>query len=275
VKLYLGCGNDKKKGYINCDISPSVISGKATNVLKFNGERVVIGSTPQHIEYEHLERYAYAKKFVKNKIVLDIACGTGYGSAKLSEYGAKKVIAGDIFSNAIKYAKKNYKRNNVEFKILDCEKINLPNNSIDIVISFETIEHIPNYIKFIQEVKRVLKQNGTFICSSPNKKITSPFTKNPLNSFHVKEFKIEELSKILDKEGFEILKIIGQSFVNNNLKFKIKNFIRSYFGFTAKFYKMFLKSTTCFESAKNVNNISNILNSKLEPTYFILVTKKK
>jgi len=244
--------------------------------MKFDGERVVLNdTTPNHLMDEHLNRYIFAKKFIKNKIVLDLACGTGYGSFELAKSGAKKVIGGDISKETIDYACKKYKRKNLSFFQMDAKNTNLVDNSVDVLVSFETIEHIPNYEKFLMEAKRVLKSGGLFICSSPNKVITSPFTRKPINTFHIKEFKINELIKIIRHLNFKDIEAFGQSFVDNNLKFKTKNFIRSYFGFTSKFYKKFLKLGNSFESAKNVNKIRKINKIDLVPTYFILVAKRK
>lgn len=244
--------------------------------MKFDGERVVINdTTPSSLIQEHLGRYLFAKPFVKNKTVLDIACGTGYGSFELAKSGAKKVIGGDISKKAIDYASQKYKRDNLLFRKLNGQSIDLSESSVDVVISFETIEHIPNYRKFLSEVGRVLKGDGLFICSSPNKKITSPYTKKPLNSYHIKEFKINELSRILDREGFENIETFGQSFVNNNWKFKLKNLVRSYAGFTRGIYRKFLKSGGSSESKGYLNKILKLRDGKLDPTYFILIANKK
>lgn len=244
--------------------------------LKFDGERVVLNdTTPEYLIKEHLDRYLFAKKFVKNKTVLDIACGTGYGSFELAKSGAKKVIGGDISKEAIDYATQKYIKNNLSFKEMSAESIDIQDNSIDIVVSFETVEHLPNYKKFLIEVERVLKSGGLFICSSPNKIITSPFTKKPLNSFHIKEFKVKELMSLLKNNKFVDVEVFGQSFVKNNLRLWVKNFIRSYLRFAIKFYKNFLNLNKSFDSAKNVNEIRKIRKKDLEPTYFILVAKKK
>ncbi|MEA3414147.1 MAG: class I SAM-dependent methyltransferase, partial [Nanoarchaeota archaeon] len=109
--------------------------------LKFDGERVVPNkTTPNHLLKEHFDRYLFAKKFVKDKVVLDIACGTGYGSFELSKSGAKKVIGGDISDDAISYATEKYKRKNLSFKKINGESMGILTNAIDLVVSFETIE---------------------------------------------------------------------------------------------------------------------------------------
>ena len=181
--------------------------------LEFTGERVVPGKTPYKTYQEHINRYAFASKFIKNKIVLDVASGTGYGSYYLIKIGAKKVIGLDILSDAINYAKNTYKNQNLNF--IQGDSINLPfhNKSFDVITSFETIEHIKEYDKFLKECWRVLKNSGLFICSTPNKKISSPHTKLPLNPFHVKEFFPEEFYEIINKH-FVNTRLYGQENIN-------------------------------------------------------------
>src|SRR4029453_6994984 len=101
--------------------------------------------------------------------VLDAACGVGYGSYILANSGAHWVTGIDVSEDAISYAKKHYAQSNVTFKKCDAEQLSLLGEVFDIVISFETIEHLNQPRKFIQEVHRSLKRGGLFICSTPNK----------------------------------------------------------------------------------------------------------
>ena len=135
----------------------------------------------------------FASKFVANKVVLDVACGAGYGSNYLITCGAKEVLGVDLSKNAIEYAKNHYSKKNLYF--LQGNAVSLPfhNNFFDVVVSFETIEHINEYEKYLEEIKRVLKPRGIFICSTPNIK----YTQHPY--FHVKEFYPEEFFSLLEK----------------------------------------------------------------------------
>ena len=141
---------------------------------------------------EHKIRYLFAKKFVKNKIVVDVACGNGYGSKILKEAGAKYVFGIDKNKKAVEYARKNYMAANVNFSVGDGEKMSIDSKSIDVVISFETIEHLKNPIFFLKEIKRVLKLNGILVLSTPNREFS--YEDNP---FHLKEYTLNELNLIL------------------------------------------------------------------------------
>lgn len=238
----------------------------------FTGERVILNkTTPKGIIQNHLERYNFAKNFVKGKTVLDLACGTGYGSEILLLAGAKKVFGGDISEAAIKYAKKNYSRPGLNFLIMNAENIPLEDNSIEVVVSFETIEHLPNYEKFLSEVKRVLKKGGTFICSSPNKLVNSPFTKKPLNKYHFKEFKLKELKKIFEDCGIKIKSIYGQSFFYTSLFFYVKKFMASYFPLLSKIKKAFVEKTRVDNKDSRIYKLDKF--KKEKPTFFIIISK--
>jgi SAM-dependent methyltransferase len=107
--------------------------------------------------------------------------------------GAKKVVGIDNSAESIEYCKKNYKKDNLEFKTEDCEKINL-DDIFDVVISFEAIEHLKNQDSFVSEVKRLLKDDGVFIVSTPNKE-TYPSG----NPYHFREFTESEFKSFLGK----------------------------------------------------------------------------
>ncbi len=169
-------------------------------------ERLVIDEEKQgNIIYnEHLIRYQFASRLVQGKIVLDIACGSGYGSKMLAEAGATKVIAMDASELAINNAKKNFQNNNIEYKRGDATKIALEKNSVDLVVSMETIEHLSDVDGFLQELARIIKDEGIVLISTPNKVVS----KNK-NSFHFQEFTKEEFENVL-KEYFQYYKIIDQ-----------------------------------------------------------------
>lgn len=144
---------------------------------------------------EHLHRYALACDLVKNKTVLDLACGEGYGSNLLAAY-AQKIVGVDIDSSIIKQAEKKYRQSNLVFLEGGAEKIPCESNSIDVVISFETLEHVSGQDKMMKEFKRVLKPDGIILISTPDKKNYSdiPQFKNP---FHKKEWYAEEFYQFM------------------------------------------------------------------------------
>lgn len=160
---------------------------------------------------EHLHRYAIAKQYVENKIVLDIACGEGYGSHLLASR-AHQVIGVDIDETTIRNATKKYKKNNIEFLVGSTSEIPLQNQSVDIVISFETIEHHDEHNQMMIEIKRVLKPNGILIISTPDK-LTYSDRRNFVNEHHIKELYKDEFLK-LTKSFFSNNQLLNQSYIN-------------------------------------------------------------
>jgi len=187
--------------------------------LEFTGERVIEGSTPDRIWLDHIARYEFAANYVKDKTVLDIACGTGFGSKILKEKGAGTVFGVDLSEEAIDFASKKYVGNGLKFMIGNILKIDFPGNIFDVIISFETIEHIKDGEKALSELRRVLKPKGLLIISSPNRKLTSPgksIGDLPGNVFHVVEYSHDEFVFILSKY-FDVYRLYGQRSINKIL----------------------------------------------------------
>ena len=167
--------------------------------MEFTGERVVPGKTPQTIYDEHIYRYIFAASLAENKVVLDVACGTGYGAGYMADK-ASKVVGADISLEAVDYARERFcKDNKAGFICADAISLPFVDNAFDIVVSFETIEHIRQCRKFLAECRRVLKANGLLVCSTPNRRIFSPKLAKPINTFHVKEFWPEEFYRLLSR----------------------------------------------------------------------------
>lgn len=134
-------------------------------------ERLDFDTTTRYSSIEgsiHLCRYLNAKNYCQDNKVLDVACGEGYGSALLKKWGAKKVIGVDCSEEAIKKAKKYFKQVNVEYMVADACQLPFEDNSFDLVVSFETIEHVDDDVAFLKEIQRVAKKDAVIIVSCPN-----------------------------------------------------------------------------------------------------------
>jgi SAM-dependent methyltransferase len=167
-------------------------------VPEFNGE----------IKYEHLHRYALALDFIEKKSVLDIASGEGYGTAILAK-SADSVIGVDIALEAVRHAQFKYNSLlNLKFLVGSCSAIPVPDASIDVVTSFETIEHHDQHEEMMQEVKRILKPDGILLISSPNRHVYSDVPQY-VNPFHIKELYYEEFTGLL-RQSFHQVHVYGQ-----------------------------------------------------------------
>lgn len=157
---------------------------------------------------EHLHRYAIAMELVGGKTVLDIACGEGYGAALLSQK-ASHVTGMDIDQATIEKAKAKYRHNNLRFETANAEKIPAGDQQFDVVVSFETLEHVSNQPAMLLEIKRVLKPDGLLIISTPEKKNYSDKS-GYQNPFHTKELYRAELEAML-RSCFSRLEIYSQA----------------------------------------------------------------
>ena len=148
-----------------------------------------------------LHRYYVIADLCYNKNVLDIACGTGYGSYIISN-SAKSVIGYDIDAESINIAQKEFIKENLNYVKGNVLKIDLPENTFDFVVSCETIEHLSEKDgnKFLLEIKNVLKKNGILFITTPNKDKTDTFSKK--NPFHINEYYSKEFVALL-KEHFK------------------------------------------------------------------------
>lgn len=178
--------------------------------LPLDGERFVPDEMHGNIELEHRHRYVFASQFVSGKTVLDIASGEGYGSALLAKT-ARHVIGVDISELAVEHARQRYHADNLEFVTGSCAAIPLADAAVDVVVSFETIEHHAEHEAMMREIARVLRPGGLLVISSPDKVEYSdkPSFRNP---FHVKELYKEEFQELLSKH-FRHVKLFGQRVV--------------------------------------------------------------
>jgi ubiquinone/menaquinone biosynthesis C-methylase UbiE len=165
--------------------------------MVFTGERYVPG-IEGWLALQHFHRYYFVINQVelKDKVVLDIACGEGYGCNILSRFSGF-VYGVDISEEAIDSAKKNYSNPDIEFLVGSTSTIPLNNKSVDVVISFETIEHHDLHFEMMREIKRILKDDGVLIISSPDKGFYEKYLPGYKNEFHVKELYLEEFKSLI------------------------------------------------------------------------------
>ncbi len=164
-------------------------------------------------QQEHLVRYLLAINYIKEKKVLDIACGTGYGAHILAPY-CKEIVGLDNSDDAINLAKKRYIHKNLSFLKTDATSTNLNPSSFDVIISFETIEHIENQRAFLSEIMNLLKPDGLLLLSCPN--IAWSKKHNIKNEFHFREYTYHEVRNLLSPY-FKFIDIAAQYQISGSL----------------------------------------------------------
>ncbi|MGA8277040.1 MAG: methyltransferase domain-containing protein [Rhodanobacteraceae bacterium] len=175
--------------------------------LPFTGERF----TPEcerEIWYEHWHRYAFARRFATGKRVLDAACGEGYGSALLAEIAAD-VVGVDISDETVAHARARYgARPRLRFECADAAALTFPDRSFDLVVSFETLEHLAAQAELVAGFARVLADDGMLLISSPDRAIYSEAA-GYHNEYHVRELYRDELLALL-RPHFHRVRLYGQ-----------------------------------------------------------------
>ncbi len=151
----------------------------------------------QRLFQNHLRRYETAGRYVKGKKVLDIACGAGYGSQMLGLAGASAVVGVDISAQVVQYARKHYQTPEVEFICADAEQFEWP-EPFEVVVSFETIEHLQDPAKFLDRIRTLLVPEGDFILSVPLGETRH------LDRYHLHAFTQKEVFDLLEKAGFSV-----------------------------------------------------------------------
>ncbi|MDP1560451.1 MAG: class I SAM-dependent methyltransferase [Pirellulaceae bacterium] len=153
----------------------------------------------------HLDRYVFAATYCRTLRVADIACGTGYGSEHLKKVGgASRVVGVDICPEAIQYAVTQHGGEGLDFRTAPGEATGLEDASCDVVVSFETIEHVPDDRALLAEFARILAPGGRLVCSTPN---LWPLAIAP---HHVREYDRQQFVSVLQCH-FEVLELWNQN----------------------------------------------------------------
>jgi SAM-dependent methyltransferase len=173
------------------------------------------GRFPPWVRHEHLARYLFAAERSDGKIVVDCACGVGV-CARIVGAQAAEVHGFDVSEAAVTAAqalRNGDNGGNVSFATADATELPLPGGTADLYVSLETIEHLSDHVSFLNEVVRVLKPSGMFICSTPDRDVYSPgstSSSRPWNRFHVREYSEPEFLSLLGSY-FEHVDLYGQN----------------------------------------------------------------
>jgi ubiquinone/menaquinone biosynthesis C-methylase UbiE len=167
--------------------------------MKFTGERFV-PSKYGMIALQHYHRYEFASHLIDftDKTVLDVACGEGYGTNLMAPH-SREAYGVDISEETIQSAKKTYPDEKIHFLVGNVTNIPLKDQCVDIVASFETIEHHDKHVEMIMEIKRILRRDGILIISSPNRGYYEKHFPDFKNEFHVKELYKSEFETLLQR----------------------------------------------------------------------------
>ncbi len=168
-------------------------------------ERVDVVGKPRTVgELEHAARYRWAGPRVAGR-VLDVACGTGYGSELLAT--DHEVTGIDRDEGSIRRARS---RCQAEFIVAEVPPLPVPAAAFDAIVSFETIEHVEDDRGLVREFRRALRPGGTLLLSTPNAAATLGESA-AANPWHVREYRLDEIRRLLAEAGeFDSIEVFGQ-----------------------------------------------------------------
>jgi ubiquinone/menaquinone biosynthesis C-methylase UbiE len=162
-------------------------------------ERMVPETAPAGTYWEHVRRYRFACSWVRDQRVVDIACGTGYGTRAMKVAGARSAVGFDISQEAVDHARQCY---GVDARVGDALAIPLPDASVDVVVSFETIEHVTDPGRFLDECRRIIAPGGRIIISTPNTQVYDPTGGS--NPYHLSEMDEQHFVELVGKRFTDV-----------------------------------------------------------------------
>ena len=117
-------------------------------------------------------RYRFSDNNLPRGLILDDGCGFGVGTALIARED-RFIIGLDPDKNAIKWAQLHRNRSNLNFQLKLSHSLPFDGSHFDGVLSLEVIEHLVDQENYLSEIARVLKPNGIFVLSTPNKAAVS------------------------------------------------------------------------------------------------------
>jgi len=176
---------------------------------------------PPWTRLEHRARYDFAATWVRGGVVVDCACGDGSGARAYLRGRPDLLLGLDLDVESIERARGTVADPAARFEVADATALPCADQSVDLYISLETIEHVPDAEAMLAECVRVLRPEGRFICSTPNRHVTNPGTTagdQPICRFHRREYAPDEFLGLL-RPYFGVIARYGQNEVGDGRRF--------------------------------------------------------
>jgi GT2 family glycosyltransferase/glycosyltransferase involved in cell wall biosynthesis/SAM-dependent methyltransferase len=170
----------------------------APRLIDWTGERCVPWTENVQVAYEHYHRYLWAASLTKGRHVLDLGSGEGFGSAILAAE-AKMVQGVDVDEPTVTHSQLNYVAPNLDFRVGSALELDaFADNTFDVVVAFEVVEHLLEQERMLEEIDRVLAPEGLLIISTPDRRMYSESTGQD-NPFHQRELSEPEFRALLGR----------------------------------------------------------------------------
>ena len=158
--------------------------------------------------HRHLAAYHTAAEAINpTSEVIDVGCGTGYGTRLLANHGAP-AIGVDIDGGTIEHATFRYGTPRCTFQVYDGRSLPFSDARFGSAVSFQVIEHVPDDDRFVAEARRVLRDGGVFLVTTPNRVLRLRAGERPWNRFHVREYGADQLAALFSRH-FSSVDVMG------------------------------------------------------------------
>jgi len=171
---------------------PTSATDPSTASPEFTGERPGHGQNFDYDEARHLAAYNYARTLAPGKRVLDAGCGEGYNTQALSD-AAEQVTGVDYSKDAIEFCRRTWTHPNLRFEHIDLTRPEGFDDTFDLVLNFQVLEHIEDDRSFLRALQSRLAPGGALLLTTPNRLMS--FSENP---YHIREYTADELRALLD-----------------------------------------------------------------------------
>lgn len=175
--------------------------------MKLNAIERAAMNNPVRAAHQHHREAAWFRRLAGGALsgqhVLEVGCGRGVGSEViLDRLGAAKVTAFDLDESMVELARKRLDRRPVSLSVGDVCEIAQPAGSIDTVVDFGIIHHVPDWQQAVAEIARVLAPDGLLLFQETPRRtldrwVCRTFTVHPREN----RFEADEFSAALDRHG--------------------------------------------------------------------------
>lgn len=152
----------------------------------------------------HEAIYHFFATFCRDRRVLDAGCGTGYGSALLVAAGARSVLGVDLSRRSIRFARRRYKSQRLDFVVGDLENATLPPGSLDLVVASNVLEHLASPRRFLEPMGTWLSEGGEAVFAVPPITNEYQLRLNQDNPFHLSNLAIAEWLDLFRELGWSV-----------------------------------------------------------------------
>ena len=176
------------------------------------------------------KRYIFVLNYIRNLDVLDCASGIGWGSFLMAQAGARRVVGVELSQSAVLTARKYYSCKNVEFVNSAIEDASVCEGLFDVVVSFETLEHVSNPTSFLKKLRLIARKNATLFLSTPNGRAFKLSGDAAYNPYHLEEYTREDLERMFMDSDWSVVEYRGQyPMKSDSIELeKYRKFIRGY-----------------------------------------------